>query len=64
MDNPINKNIDLTEILAKLNEAIESCENNEKLAEKINMEYIMLTSGAMGEAYRHVRRWLLTEENN
>lgn len=63
MDSTVNKNIDLSEILAKLNKAIESCENSEKRAEKQNMEYIMLTSGAMAQAYRNVRSWLSTKEN-
>lgn len=46
------------DIINNLNGVIIECEKNEKLAKESGMEYISLTSGAMGTAYRNVRSWL------
>jgi len=53
-----NANTMLADVLSKLDQVIIDCEKNEKSAEENGMEYMALTSGAMGQAYRITRGWL------
>lgn len=52
------ENTTLADVLSKLDQVIILCEKNEKSFEENGMEYMSITSGAMGQAYRITRGWL------
>lgn len=55
------KVIELPDLLSKLDEVINICDNNEESFEEKGLDYMSITSGAMASAYRNVRRWIVGE---
>jgi hypothetical protein len=48
-------------VLSKLDEMIEQAQESEKIFEQHNMVSSELTSGAMAQAYKNVKQWILND---
>jgi methanogenic corrinoid protein MtbC1 len=58
-DTPTDANNVLAAVLSKLDEMIEQAQESEKIFEQHNMVSSELTSGAMAQAYKNVKQWIL-----
>ena len=58
-ETPTDANNVLAAVLSKLDEMIEQAQESEKIFEQHNMVSSELTSGAMAQAYKNVKQWIL-----